>query len=203
VVSKVLPSHASRSGTIAACERSLARLDTDRIDLYLLHWQGQHPLEDTLSGFQQLIEDGKIRYWGVSNFDQPALANLRELSGSDGLTTDQVLYNLSRRGPEYDLLPWCAEHQLPVMAYSPIEQGRILDDPTLCDIAAAHGISPAAAALAWVLRRDSLCTIPKASSPQHVRDNATAVDAELTKEDLEALDRAFPPPNGPRPLEIL
>lgn len=203
VVSKVLPSHASRSGAIAACERSLERLGTDRIDLYLLHWQGGHPLEDTLAAFHELLDAGKIRYWGVSNFDHTALAELRDVPGSGGLSTDQVLYNLSRRGPEYDLLPWCADHELPVMAYAPIEQGRILDDATLGEVAAGHGISPAAAALAWVLRRDSLCTVPKASSPQHVRDNATALDAELTREDLDALDRAFPAPSRPRPLEIL
>lgn len=203
LVSKVMPSHASRSGTIAACERSLKRLGTDRIDLYLLHWQGRYPLQDTVAAFQQLVEDGKIRYWGVSNFDHLALADLRDVPGSGGLATDQVLYNLLRRGPEYDLLPWCADHQLPVMAYSPIEQGRILHDATLNDVAAGHSVSPAAAALAWVLRRDSLCAIPKASSPQHVRDNATALEVELTREDLDALDRAFPPPSGPRPLEML
>lgn len=203
VVSKVLPSNASRAGTIAACERSLERLGTDRIDLYLLHWQGGHPLEDTLAAFHELLDAGKIRYWGVSNFDHTALAELQDVPGSSGLTTDQVLYNLSRRGPEYDLLPWCADHELPVMAYAPIEQGRILGDATLGEVAAGHAISPAAAALAWVLRRDSLCTVSKASSPQHVRDNATALDAELTREDLDALDRAFPPPSGPRPLEIL
>lgn len=203
LVSKVLPSNASRTGTIAACERSLERLGTDRIDLYLLHWQGGHPLVDTIAAFGELIEDGKISSWGVSNFDQRALTELQGVAGSDGLSTDQVLYNLSRRGPEYDLLPWCAEHDLPVMAYSPIEQGRILGDPTLADVAAAHGISPAAAALAWVLRRDSLCAIPKASTPEHVRDNAAALDTTLTDEDLAALDRAFAPPSGPRPLEML
>lgn len=203
IVSKVLPSNASRSGTIQACERSLERLNTDRIDLYLLHWQGRHPLEDTLAAFHDLVEAGKIRYWGVSNFDHAALAQLDDIPGSDGLTTDQVLYNLSRRGPEYDLLPWCADHGLPVMAYSPIEQGRILDNPTLRDVAAGHGTSPAAAALAWVLRRDSLCTVPKASSPEHVRDNATSLDVQLTDGDLLALDRAFPPPSRPEPLEIL
>lgn len=203
VVSKVRPSQASRSGTIAACERSLKRLGTDRIDLYLLHWQGRYPLQDTVAAFQQLVAEGKIRYWGVSNFDHLALADLRDVPGSGGLATDQVLYNLSRRGPEYDLLPWCADHRIPVMAYSPIEQGRILHDATLNDVAAGHIVSPAAAALAWVLRRDSLCAIPKASSPQHVRDNATALEVELTCEDLDALDRAFPPPSGPRPLEML
>ena len=203
VVSKVLPSHASRSGTIAACERSLGRLATDRIDLYLLHWPGHYPLEDTLAAFDQLVENGKIRYWGVSNFDHVALAELRDLPGSAGLATDQVLYNLSRRGPEYDLLPWCADNGLPVMAYSPIEQGRILHDATLGSVAARHGISAAATALTWVLRRDSLCTVPNASSPQHVCDNATALDTVLTPEDLDALDCAFPPPSGPRPLEIL
>lgn len=203
VVSKVLPSHASRSGTVAACERSLRRLGTDRIDLYLLHWQGGHPLEDTIAAFEALVDAGKIRSWGVSNFDHLALADLGRVPGSGGLATDQVLYNLSRRGPEYDLLPWCADHELPVMAYSPIEQGRLLDDALLGEVAAGHGVSPAAAALAWVLRGDSLCTIPKASSPQHVRDNATALNVELSREDLEALDRAFPPPDGPRALEVL
>ncbi|NNM47944.1 aldo/keto reductase [Knoellia koreensis] len=202
VVSKVLPSNASRSGTVAACERSLERLSTDRIDLYLLHWQGSHPVEDTLAAFQQLVDDGKIRHWGVSNFDHTDLAKLEQVPGSEGLATDQVLYNLSRRGPEYDLFPWCADHDLLVMAYSPIEQGRILGDPTLGEVAAAHGISPAAAALAWVLRRDGLCTIPKASSPEHVHDNAAALEVDLTREDLDALDRAFPPA-GPRPLEML
>jgi diketogulonate reductase-like aldo/keto reductase len=203
LVSKVLPSNASRSGTVAACERSLERLGTDRIDLYLLHWQGGHPLEDTLAAFQQLVDDGKIRSWGVSNFDRADLEELQGVAGSDGLSTDQVLYNLSRRVPEYDLLPWCADHELPVMAYSPIEQGRILDDPALAEAAQAHGVSPAAVALAWVLRRDGMCAIPKASSPAHVRDNATALDVELTREDLDALDRAFPPPSGPGPLEML
>jgi diketogulonate reductase-like aldo/keto reductase len=203
LVSKVLPSNASRSGTVAACERSLERLGTDRIDLYLLHWQGGHPLEDTLAAFQQLVDEGKIRSWGVSNFDRADLEELQGVAGSDGLSTDQVLYNLSRRGPEYDLLPWCADHELPVMAYSPIEQGRILDDPALAEVAQAHGVSPAAVALAWVLRRDGMCAIPKASSPAHVRDNATALDVELTHEDLDALDRAFPPPSGPGPLEML
>lgn len=203
VVSKVLPSNASRSGTVAACERSLRRLGTDRIDLYLLHWQGGQPLEDTVAAFESLVDAGKIRFWGVSNFDHGALADLGHVPGGSGLATDQVLYNLSRRGPEYDLLPWCADHELPVMAYSPIEQGRLLDDATLRDVAAGHGVSPAAAALAWVLRGDSLCTIPKASNPEHVRDNATALDVELTQDDLEALDRAFPPSDGPRTLEVL
>ena len=203
LVSKVLPSNASRSGTVAACERSLERLGTDRIDLYLLHWQGGHPLEDTLAAFQQLVDEGKIRSWGVSNFDRADLEELQGVAGSDGLSTDQVLYNLSRRVPEYDLLPWCADHELPVMANSPIEQGRILDDPALAEVAQAHGVSPAAVALAWVLRRDGMCAIPKASSPAHVRDNATALDVELTREDLDALDRAFPPPSGPGPLEML
>lgn len=203
LVTKVYPHNASRKGTIAACERSLQRLGTDRIDLYLLHWRGQVPLAETVAAFGELMQAGKIRHWGVSNFDVADMEELLRLPGGEAVSTNQVLYNLSRRGPEYDLLPWCADHELPVMAYSPIEQGRILDDATLGEVAARHGISPAAAALAWVLRRDSLCTIPKASSPQHVRDNATALDVELTREDLDALDRAFPPPNGPRPLEIL
>ena len=157
LVSKVLPSHASRDGTIEACESSLRRLGTDRIDLYLLHWRGHVPLADTIEAFDTLVGAGKIRDWGVSNLDQSDMQELVDLSGGSAVQTNQVLYNLSRRGIEFDLLPWCRSRDIPIMAYSPIEQGRLLGDPTLDAIAEAHGATPARIALAWLLhpgRRD-------------------------------------------------
>lgn len=202
LVSKVLPQHASRENTVAACERTLRRLGTDRVDLYLLHWRGSQPLADTLEAFDELTAAGKIRYWGVSNFDRDDIVELHEQGGT-GTAVNQVLYNLTRRGIEYDLLPFCTEHRLPVMAYSPIEQGRLLDNPVLDDLAAAHGASPAVVALAWVLRREGICAIPRASTPARVADNRTALDLRLTDDDLAALDAAFPAPAGPTPLEIL
>lgn len=203
LVDKVLPSNATRAGTIAACERSLRRLGTDRIDLYLLHWRGRTPLAETLDAFAILQRTGKIRHWGVSNFDAADMADLVALSEGSDVATDQVLYNLSRRGIEYDLLPWCRERRLPLMAYSPIEQGRLLGDPTLGAVAARHGVSPAQVALAWVLRQDALVAIPRAGTAAHVRENRAALDLRLSPEDLAALDRAFPPPRGPQPLEML
>lgn len=202
IVSKVLPSHASRSATIAACEWSLRRLGTDRIDLYLLHWRGGYALEDTLTGFDALLEAGKIRSWGVSNFD---VADMEELLavGGKAVAANQVLYNLSRRGIEYDLLPWSERHRVPVMAYSPIEQGRILGDRTLRDIAAAHEATPAQIALAFVLARPNLIAIPKSSNAAHLRDNAAAADIALTADDHRALDAAFPPPKRKQALEML
>jgi diketogulonate reductase-like aldo/keto reductase len=202
LVSKVLPSHASRQGTITACERSLRRLGTDRIDLYLLHWRGNYALEDTLTGFQALLEMGKIRHWGVSNFD---VADMEELvaAGGEAVATNQVLYNLSRRGIEYDLLPWQAERHVPTMAYSPIEQGRILTDPTLAEVAKRHESTPAQIALAFTLRRPDIIAIPKSSSLEHVRDNAKAIDITLGEDDLAALDAAFPPPRRKTSLEML
>jgi diketogulonate reductase-like aldo/keto reductase len=204
LVSKVLPSHASHAKTIAACERSLRRLGTDRIDLYLLHWRGPTPLEETVEAFHELVRAGKIRYWGVSNLD---VADLQELLGvpPDGppVQTDQVLYNLTRRGIELDLLPWCRAQGIPVMAYSPIEQGRLLQNPALRRIASRHGATPAQVALAWVLRLDGVSAIPKAGTPAHVEENRAAVDLRLDAEDLAALDRAFPRPTEPRPLEMI
>ena len=203
LVTKVLPRNATRRGTVEACERSLRRLGTDRLDLYLLHWRGGARLHETLAAFAQLVDSGKIRYWGVSNFDQSELAELVDLPGGDAVATDQVLYNLTRRGVEYDLLPWCRDHHLPVMAYSPIEQGRMLGDPTLSKVAGRHGVTPAQVALAWLLRRDGLCAIPRASTPEHVRDNRAALDLLLTDDDLATLDHAHPPPRGPQPLGVL
>jgi diketogulonate reductase-like aldo/keto reductase len=203
LVSKVLPNNASRRGTIAACERSLRRLGTDRLDLYLLHWRGPIPLEETLDAFAALVRTGKIRHWGVSNFDVSDMEELVDLPGGTAVTTDQVLYNLTRRGIEYDLLPWCRERSLPIMAYSPIEQGRLLGHRELQGVAARHGATPAQVALAWVLRQDGVSAIPRAGTPAHVQENRAALDLRLTEQDLAALDRAFPPPTGPRPLEML
>jgi diketogulonate reductase-like aldo/keto reductase len=203
LVSKVLPNNASRRGTIAACERSLRRLGTDRLDLYLLHWRGPIPLEETLDAFAALVRTGKIRHWGVSNFDVSDMEELVDLPGGTAVATNQVLYNLTRRGIEYDLLPWCRERGLPIMAYSPIEQGRLLGHRELQGVAARHGATPAQVALAWVLRQDGVNAIPRAGTPAHVRENRAALDLRLTEQDLAALDRAFPPPTGPRPLEML
>ena len=204
LVSKVLPHHATRRGTIEACDRSLMRLDVDTIDLYLLHWPGTIPLEETLDAFDALIGAGKIRYWGVSNFDVADLEELVDLTGGEQVATDQVLYNLNRRGIEFDLLPWCRRSGLPVMAYSPIEQGRLLRHPGLLAVAARHpGVTPAQVALAWVLRQDGVCAIPRAGKPAHVRENRAALDIRLTSQDLADLDRAFPPPTHKQPLAML
>ncbi|MEU5250108.1 aldo/keto reductase [Streptomyces longwoodensis] len=200
LVSKVLPSHADAAGVTRACRGSLRRLRTDRIDLYLLHWRGAVPLEETVEAFESLVREGTIGSWGVSNLDVDDLADLPPGAGPQ---TDQVLYNLSRRGPEYDLLPRCRELSVPVMAYSPVEQGRLLGHPALRDVAAAHGATPAQIARAWVLRHDDVIAIPKASSRAHVQENAAALEVDLTAEDLATLDRAFPPPRSKQPLEML
>ncbi|KOV89988.1 aldo/keto reductase [Nocardia sp. NRRL S-836] len=201
LVSKVLPRNASAPGTVRACEASLRRLGTDHIDLYLLHWRGRVPFEHTLDGFAALVRSGKIRHWGVSNFDVADMAELTELSGF--CQADQILYNLSRRGPEHDLLPWLAERSIPVMAYSPVEQGRLLRSPVLAEVARRHGATPAQIALAWVLRLPNVNAVPKSSSLDHVRENAAAGDLRLTEADLADLDAAFPPPDGPEPLDVL
>jgi diketogulonate reductase-like aldo/keto reductase len=203
IVSKVLPENASRRGTIAACERSLKRLKTDRIDLYLLHWRGGTPLEETLAAFNDLIAAGKIRDWGVSNFDISDINELWETAGGTGVVTNQILYNLTRRGIEFDLMPWCRKHKIPIMAYSPIEQGRLLNNPTLKEIANRHHASPAQVALAWLLRQDDVIVIPKSATLKHVEENLAALDLRLTPEDLAILDRAFPPPSRPKALEML
>jgi diketogulonate reductase-like aldo/keto reductase len=203
LVSKVYPHNATRQGVVAACERSLRRLQTDYLDLYLLHWRGSVPLVQTLQGFQALQQAGKIRAFGVSNFDAEAMQELVALPGGAAVATDQVLYNLSRRGIEWDLLPWCRQRGLPVMAYSPVEQGRLLGRPELCAVAAQHEATAAQVALAWLLRQEGLFIIPKAGDPDHVRQNHGALDLRLTDRDLDELDRAFPPPHGPGPLEML
>lgn len=203
LVSKVYPHNASRRGVIAACERSLERLRTDRLDLYLLHWRGDVPLEDTIAGFEALREAGKIRHWGVSNFDTDDMEDLFELPGGDQCATDQVLYNLSRRGPEYDLVPWLAARGLPMMAYSPIEQARLPAKGALGDIAAARHVAPLQVALAWVLSRPGAVAIPKASTDAHVRANRAAHDIDLTAEELLRLDHQFEAPSRKRPLEMI
>ena len=203
LVSKVLPVNASRHGTIEACERSLRRLRTDRLDLYLLHWRGSLPLEDTVEAFRALVDAGKIRHWGVSNFDPVDLAELLTIAGADSVEANQVLYNLNRRGIEWELLPWCQDWGLTIMAYSPIHQAGLVFHPVVREIAADHGATPAQVALAWVLRQDGVCAIPKAATPGHVRENRGALELELTKSDLELLDEAFPPPKRPQPLEML
>lgn len=203
IVSKVLPHHATRRGTVAACEASLKRLATDRIDLYLLHWRGGVPLEDTLSGFAELQRAGKIRHWGVSNFDVDDMAELNALAGGGAVAANQVLYNLTRRGIEFDLLPRCGASGVPVMAYSPIEQGRLLRDATLANIASRHQAAPSAVALAWVLRQPGMIAIPKAATAAHVGQNHAALNISLTQEDLAALDRAFTPPRSKQVLEMI
>jgi diketogulonate reductase-like aldo/keto reductase len=203
IVSKVLPENASERGTIAACERSLQRLNTDHIDLYLLHWRGSPPLAGTLKAFAALKRDGKIRHWGVSNFDLSDMEELWALPGGRDCASNQVLYNLRRRGIEHDVLPWCQQHTIPIMAYSPVEQGRLLDHRALADIAKAHGAAPAQVALAWVMRAEGIIAIPKAGTIAHVTENRAALDLRLSTDDLAALDRAFPAPKGPRPLEML
>jgi diketogulonate reductase-like aldo/keto reductase len=203
LVDKVLPHHASRAGTLRACEASLARLGVDYIDLYLLHWRGSIPLAETIEGFAELKRNGMIRHWGVSNFDIDDMIELWGVPGGDEVQVNQILYNLARRGPEYALLPWLAQHRITPMAYSPIEQGRLLEHPALEPIALQHNATPAQIALAWVLRHDGVNAIPRAGTPLHVRQNAAARDIELTRDDLHALDRAFPPPTRPHPLEVL
>jgi diketogulonate reductase-like aldo/keto reductase len=203
IVSKVLPQNATRRGTIAACERSLKRLKTDRIDLYLLHWRGSPALADTLAAFDTLMKDHKIRHWGVSNFDADDMDELWSLPGGTACATNQVLYNLSRRGIEYDLVPACRKRRVSIMAYSPIEQGRILRQRALKEVADRHGATPAQIALAWLLRQDGTIVIPKSSNDAHVRENRASADVVLSAEDLAALDKAFPPPQGPQALEML
>jgi diketogulonate reductase-like aldo/keto reductase len=202
LVSKVLPGHASRRGTVSACEGSLRRLGTDRLDLYLLHWRGRFPLEETLAGFADLVAAGKIRHWGVSNLDAADMVELTSLPGGGAVALDQVLYNLTRRGIEWDLLPWCRRHGVAVMAYSPIEQGRLLRAETLRAVARSLGASPTQVALAWVLEQ-GVAAIPRSGRPEHVRENRGAADLRLPAEVLAVLDEAFPPPSGPVPLEVL
>jgi len=203
LVSKVYPHNAGRRKMAAACERSLKRLGTDRLDLYLLHWREDVPLLETVESFEALRAAGKISRWGVSNFDVDDLEELWRLPGGSACTTNQVLYNLMRRGIENGLLPWCREMRVPVMAYSPLEQGKLLANRALKEMAAARGVTPAQIALAWLLRHDGFIVIPKAADPDHVRENRAALDLKLSHEELTRLDRIFPRPRHKGRLEML
>ncbi|WP_288195976.1 aldo/keto reductase [uncultured Pleomorphomonas sp.] len=203
LVSKVYPHNASRQGTVAACERSLQRLGTDRLDLYLLHWRGQYPLAETVAAFEALQAAGKIRHWGVSNLDADDMNELAGVPGGNGVAANQVLYNLSRRGIEWDLLPSMQARGVPVMAYSPVEQARLLKDKRLAALAAEHGVGVAQLALAFVLDHDGVIAIPKAGRVAHVEDNAGALDVVVTDELRAALDTLFPPPRRATSLEMI
>ncbi|MCM2438138.1 aldo/keto reductase [Agrobacterium vitis] len=203
LVSKVAPWNASREGTISACEGSLKRLGTDCLDLYLLHWRGEHPLADTVDAFETLKRQGKIKAWGVSNFDVDDMEELFAVENGANCQANQILYNLSRRGVEYDLVPWCQEHGLAIMAYSPIEQGRLLRHPELIHVAKANQATPAQVALAFLLERDNVLPIPKTTATTRIEENRGSVDLELTDEDLARLDAAFPPTQRKQPLEML
>ena len=204
IVSKVYPQNAGRKKISTACERSLKRLGTDRIDLYLLHWIGGVPFEETVAGFEALRAGGKIRHWGVSNFDVHDMEKLAKVPSGSAAATNQVLYNLERRGIEYDLLPWCAARRIPVMAYTPLGQsGRMLRSPVLASVAARHGVTPAAVALAFLLARPGVIVIPKAARVEHVRADAAAASLGLDAEDIAGIEAAFPPPRRKEPLGIL
>jgi diketogulonate reductase-like aldo/keto reductase len=203
LVSKVYPHNASRRGAVAACERSLQRLRTDRIDLYLLHWRGSAPLEETVAAFEKLRSAGKIRHWGVSNLDLADMKELMSVPNGSQVATNQVLYNLQRRGIEWHLLPWLREHRVPIMAYSPIEQGRLLRESRLAALAARSGITAAQLALAWLLAKDDVVVIPKSSDPQRLKENCAALDVRLSPEQLAELDAIFPPPTGASALPML
>ncbi len=203
IVSKVLPENSSKRGTIAACERSLKRLKTDRIDLYLLHWRGSPPLRETIDAFAALSDAGKILGWGVSNFDTDEMDKLIATSGDSACATNQVLYNLTRRGIEFDLMPWCRKRKIPIMAYSPIEQGRMLNHAALREVGARHTATPAQVALAWLSRQNGVIAIPKASTLAHVEEDLASLDLRLTGDDLATLDKAFPPPAKAQPLDML
>lgn len=202
LVSKAYPQNASRQRLSQACEGSLKRLGTDRLDLYLLHWRGRVPLAETVEAMENLVAAGKIRHWGVSNLDTAAMQELVAAGGA-ACATDQVLYNLTRRGPEYDLLPWLAAQRMPLMAYSPVEQGRLLDNPHLREVAVGLGATPAQVALAWVLRHEHVLAIPKAGRVAHVQENRAAAELHLSTTDLAALEAAFPRPSKHLPLEML
>jgi diketogulonate reductase-like aldo/keto reductase len=202
VASKLLPHHATTEGTVAACEASLARLGTDHLDLYLLHWRGRVPLPETLDGFEILRRRGLIRHWGVSNFTVADMAELFVTPGGRAVATDQVLYNLAHQGIEYDLLPWCLERGVAVMAYSPLEQGRLLRHPVVRDVAERHDATAAQVAIAWVLAHERVVAVAEAGTREHVEENRGALDLDLTAVDLADLLEAFPPPLGPVPLEV-
>jgi diketogulonate reductase-like aldo/keto reductase len=199
LVSKVLPNHATGNGIARACEASLARLGTDHLDLYLLHWRGGvTDLSGVVTAFESLRAAGKIRAWGVSNFNVSDMEDLFHISHGDRCATNQVLYNVGSRGIEYDLLPWCEQRGMPVMAYTPLGGTNLLRDPTLARIGAAHGCSATAVALAWAIRSGNVIAIPESGSAAHVKENAVALSLTLTPQELQTLDAAHPPPRQPR-----
>lgn len=203
IVSKVRPENASEMKMMLSCERSLERLKIDRLDLYLLHWEGHVPLEETVEAFRELVDEGMIARWGVSNLDLDAMERLMQIDGAEDCAVNQLLYNLGSRGVEYDLLPWMQARDMPMMAYSPLGRGGLLQHPLVLDIANRHSAAPAQVALAAVLRHDGVIAIPKASSVEHVEANADALDIQFDLEDLERLDQAFPPPTQATPLDII
>ena len=203
VVTKVYPHNASLRAMKPACENSLRRLGIETIDLYLLHWSGSVPLGDTVQAFEALQREGKIRQWGVSNIDVQEMDELWTLPGGTAVQTDQVLYNLSRRAPEWDLLPWLRERRIPAMAYSPIEQGRLLRQRGLARFAREHGMTPSQAALAWLLAQEGVIAIPKTGQRERLKENAAAAQLRLTPAQRQQLDELFAPPAGPAPLEML
>ena len=204
VVTKILPGNAtSKQKIVAACERSLRRLRVEHIDLYLLHWRQGEKLPVVVETFNELVSAGKIRRWGVSNFDVADLQELQALPGGEKVASDQVLYNVSRRGIEYDLLPQARERGLNIMAYTPIEPARILRSTRLRDIARRHNATPVQIALAWVIRQDGVTAIPRTGSPEHVRENAGAIDIKLSARDLQEIDHGMPPPTEPQSLEMI
>ena len=203
LVSKVRPENASEMKMMLACEKSLERLGVDRIDLYLLHWEGRVPLEETVDAFQELVDEGMIARWGVSNLDLRAMERLIDIDGGNDCAANQLLYNLGSRGVEFDLLPWMQARDMPMMAYSPLGRGGLLEHPLIVDIADRHDASPAQVALAAVLRQDGVIAIPKASTVEHVEANAEALEIRFDAEDLDRLDRVFPPPTKATPLDII
>ena len=203
LVSKVYPHNAGRKAAQAACERSLRRLGIECLDLYLLHWRGSVPFAETIEAFETLKAQGKIRHWGVSNLDTEELQEWVDTPGGAAVAVDQVLYNLTRRGIEWDLLPWCQTRRIPVMAYSPIEQARLLRHSGLCELAGRLGMTPAQVALAWLLQRDAVIAIPKASTRQHLEENFAALRFSLEADAVAELDRLFPPPRRATPLAML
>lgn len=203
LVSKVYPHNAGSKDVIQACERSLRCLNTDHLDLYLLHWRGGVPLEETVAGFEELRRAGKIRHWGVSNFDTDDMGELFGIPEGRNCATNQVLYNVTRRGPEFDLMPWMTEHRMPLMAYSPIGQGRLPRSEVLDAIARRHKASVFQIALAWLLQKPNVIAIPKASTPGHLRDNHRALEITLTSDDLQEIDAEFPPPKRKQRLEMI
>ena len=203
LVTKVVPHNASRKGVPAACERSLRRLKTDRIDLYLLHWRGGVPLAETMAAFSALQRAGKIRHYGVSNLGLSDMHELWKVPGGDVVAANQLLFNLTRRGIEWDLQPWLREQRVPLMAYSPIEQGKLLREPRFAEFAKRNGMTPAQAALAWLLAKDDVIVIPKTGRRDRLKENLGALERPLTTAQRQELDALFPPPSGPQPLEML